>query len=123
MAILDTNFLIALKANEATAVELLGELEGEPLLVPSIVAAEYLTRFGADPVDAYQELDRAFTIVQTSPEWVKVAGHLRWSLQGKRRQVRRPDLWIGVWARLHRTFVVTRNEKDFGALGIEVRRW
>lgn len=33
------------------------------------------------------------------------------------------DFWIAVWAKVHATEVVTRNARDFAAMGMATRTW
>jgi predicted nucleic acid-binding protein len=122
MPVLDTNFLIALDAKDPPALGLLEELRQEPLLVPSVVAAEFLT-MKADPAAAFDSLEAAFTVVQTSRAWTVEAASWRRELRSARIPARSADAWIACWARLHKTFVVTRNAKEFQRLGVEVRSW
>lgn len=122
MPVLDTNFLIALHEREASAIRLLETLQGEPLLVPSIVAVEFLTAFD-DPTEAYDELERGFQFVHTSREWVRTATLRRQKLRRQGKSIRLADFWIATWAFLHDTFVVTRDAKDFQALGVAARTW
>ena len=122
MPVLDTNFLIALDLEDAQAAALLQELAGEPLVVPSLVAAEYLTP-QADPDAALRQMEAAFTIAHTTPGWVVEAAALRRELRLARVPARSADAWIACWARLHKTFVVSRNAKEFQRLGVEVRSW
>lgn len=123
MAVLDTNFLIALHDREGPALRLLDELRGEVLLVPSVVAVEFLTAYGRRAPEAYAELERAFTVAHTDGDWVREAARLRARLRREGRSIRLADFWIATWAHLHGTFVVTRNERDFEALGVRARRW
>lgn len=123
MPVLDTNFLIALKDEEPAATRLLNDLRGETLLVPSVVAVEFLTPYGPKATLAHEELARAFTLVHTSGDWVLAAAKLRNRLRREGKSIRLADFWIATWAALHDTFVVTKNVKDFEALGVESRGW
>lgn len=120
MPVLDTNFLIALDDKDEAARGLLAELAGERLLVPSLVAAEYATGF-VNPEPELERLAAAFQVEQTTAGWMRAAAKLRRTLRGK--AVRRNDVWIAAWASLHATYVVTRNEADFKALGVATRSW
>ncbi|MEA3200621.1 MAG: hypothetical protein QOE90_2049 [Thermoplasmata archaeon] len=123
MPVLDTNFLIALDSQDEAAIALLHELRAERLLVPDVVAAEYLTPLGARAAEGYQAIARAFTPASTSKEWVLAAAALRQRLRKEKRSIRLADFWIAAWAELEDTFVVTRSEKDFAAMGIKTRAW
>jgi len=123
MPVLDTNFLIAVQEREASALRLLAEIQREPLLVPSIVAVEFLTPYGAAAREAYEELDRAFTLAHTTPEWIQGAAKLRGRLRKEGRSIRLADFWIAAWASRHDTIVITRNGKDFEGMGIKTRAW
>lgn len=120
MAVLDTSFLIALHARDPSALRLLRELDAH--VVPSIVAAEFLTKF--DRLDEAQAaLEDSFHIAHTDRAWIEEAARMRAAWQGPPRSVRRADFWIAVWARLRDAPVVTRNAKDFEALGVRARSW
>ncbi len=121
MPILDTNFLIALDSGVPEAHALLDDLADEALLVPSIVAAEYLTHF-PEPRSVQGKLDNAFQVVHTDGPWIHEAALLRRAHRGTSR-IRRMDLWIAVWAKQHGTFVVTQDTEDFRALGVRTRSW
>lgn len=123
MAVLDTSFLIALENEDQQAMELLQWLDNEPLLVPDIVAVEYLTPYGEKAPRAYDELERAFHLVSTSPEWVLEASRLRHRLHERGVSIRLVDFWIATWASMHDTAIVTRNEGDFEAFGVPIETW
>lgn len=123
MPVLDTNFLIALQAGEEGAVRLLNDLRGERLVVPAIVAVEFLTPYGTRAPKALEELHRAFTVTHTSDEWVLAAARLRQRLRREKRSLRLADFWIAAWAVHEDTAVVTRNVKDFDAMGVATRSW
>lgn len=123
MPVLDTNFLIALHAGDPDAERLLQEIASEVLLVPSIVAVEFLTPFGKKRAIAYERLHTAFTITDTNPDWILAAAALRLRLRREGKKIRMADFWIAAWAELATTYVVTRNTKDFTALGIDTRAW
>lgn len=123
MPVLDTSFLIALQAGDEKALELLATMKDEPLLVPGIVAVEFLTPFGAKAEKTYVELDRSFSLVHTSADWVLAAARLRQRLHRERRSIRLADFWIAAWAVLHDTPVVTRNATDFAAMGVATLTW
>ncbi|MEK6985025.1 MAG: PIN domain-containing protein [Candidatus Thermoplasmatota archaeon] len=121
MVVLDTNFLVALRAQEPAAIRLLADLAGERLLVPSVVAVEFLTGF-PDVEAARDGLERSFHVEHTNGDWLVAAARMRRRLRGAGR-ARLADAWIATWATLHDTFVVTRNETDFQRLGVRTRAW
>lgn len=123
MPVLDTSFLIRLQAGDERAQALLTELKGEPLVVPPWVVVEFLTGHTGEPQRVLGELDRAFTLVQTTPAWALEAARLRRELHERGARIRLPDFWIATFARLMDTFVVTQNTKHFAAFGIGVRSW
>lgn len=123
MPVLDSSFLIALQNGDDNARQLLAEISDQPLLVPSIVVVEFLTRYGTARKRAYQELQRSFTLVHTSGDWVFEAAAQRRRLRQQRRSIRLADFWISTWAFLHDTMVITTNEKDFRALGVKTKGW
>lgn len=123
MPVLDTSFLIALQDGDQNARQLMAEIADQPLLVPSIVAVEFLTRYGTTKKQAYQEIERAFTVVHTTPQWVLESAAHRQRLRRQRRSIRLADFWISTWAVMNDTIVVTTNEKDFRALGVKTQSW
>lgn len=123
MPVLDTNFLIALQDQDRAALTLLDEVHTERLLVPSIVAVEFLTGYTRGRREAHEALDAAFDVVHTDAAWIHTASQLRDRLRSKRRSIRAADFWIASWAVLHDTPVISRNVKDFEAMGVECRSW
>lgn len=123
MPVLDTNFLIALEDGNPAALALLTDISSEELVVPAVVAAEYLTHSGARRSRALEELERAFTIRNTSRTWIETAAAHRSSLAQQGVRFRLPDFWIGIWALAEKTYVVTQNENDFRALKVKTRSW
>lgn len=123
MPVLDTNFLVALQSGDEAAAGLLREIARQPLLVPSVVAVEFLTPYGARAKRAREELDRAFEVVHTSEAWVETAARFRERLRKERRSIRIADFWIATWAVLHDTEVVTKNVKDYEAMGVATLSW
>jgi predicted nucleic acid-binding protein len=123
MPVLDTNFLIALEMRDPAAVALLEEIRHEDLLVPSIVAVEYLTTHGPDPSDAQVALARAFTLIHTDASWIETAARLRRKLRSKKRPIRLADFWIAAFAVHHDTHVISRDTEHFDAMGVRTRTW
>lgn len=123
MPLLDTSFLIRLQARDEAAIDLLGGLSGEPLLVPPWVVVEFLTGHTSKSERALEDLACSFTLVQTSPEWAIEASRFRRKLHAKGAKIRLADLWIATFARLHDTAVVTQDVKHFRALGVKTRTW
>lgn len=123
MPVLDTSFLIALEGKDEDAIDLLERLEGRPLLVPDIVAVEYLTPYVEETERAYEELQRAFHLVSTSPQWILEASRMRHRVHEEGSSIRLVDFWIATWARLHDTSIVTRNEGDFEPFGVPIETW
>jgi predicted nucleic acid-binding protein len=126
MPVLDTNFLIALQERDEAAMALLASMQREPLLVPSIVAVEFLAPYGAnarDAKDAYEALERSFTIAHTDAAWIEAATKLRARLRKAKKSIRLADFWIATWAVAHGTSVVTKNVKDFEAIGVKTSTW
>jgi predicted nucleic acid-binding protein len=123
MPVLDTSFLIRLQARDQKAMALLEELAGETLTVPPWVVVEFLTGHTAKPERVLEDLARAFTLVQTSPEWTMEAAKFRKALHAKGSKIRLPDFWIATFARLLETSVVTQDVKHFAALGVKTRTW
>ncbi|MHB8632934.1 MAG: type II toxin-antitoxin system VapC family toxin [Thermoplasmatota archaeon] len=123
MPVLDTNFIIACALGDPGAVQLLSSMAGENVVVPSIVAVEYVTPFGPHHEGALAALEKSFTLAHTSRAWVLAAGRLRQELHARRKTIRLADFWISAWAVLEDTYVVTRNVRDFEALGVKTRTW
>lgn len=122
MPVLDTNFLIALADGDAKAQVLLEALKDQPLTVPSIVAAEFLAPY-ANPGDVLRNLERSFQVKQTSTQWIEEAARRRHELAKRRASIRSADFWIATWAHLEDDVVVTRNGRDFEALGVRTVSW
>lgn len=122
MAVLDTNFLIALEAQDPGAIQWLEGHRTEEHHVPDFVAVEYLTGHSA-PDDAFDTLDAAFTIAHGTADWIRAATRLRKNLRKRHVRFRSPDFWIAAWAYFLETSVVTRNRGHFKDLGVELADW
>lgn len=122
MAVLDTNFLVALERGEARAVDWLGEHRDQEHFVPDFVAVEYLTGHSAQE-EALDVLDASFTIAHGNLAWIRSSVVLRKALRKKGLRFRSPDFWIAAWAHHLQTSVVTRNARHFEGLGVPVETW
>lgn len=122
MAVLDTNFLIALEQRETRAEQWLAEHQNEEHFVPDIVAIEYLTGHTAHE-EALEVFEASFTIAHGSLEWIRSSVVLRQTLRKRKRRFRSPDFWIAAWARHLQTSVVTRDTRHFQAFEIPVETW
>jgi predicted nucleic acid-binding protein len=122
MPVLDTNFLIALHDRDPRAEAVLAGLRGQALLVPSIVAVEFVQGL-ASPEHGQSELQAGFTVVHTTTAWIATAAAHRRRLRREGKKIRAADSWIAAWALLEDTFVVTRNRADFEAMHIQTRQW
>lgn len=120
---MDTSFLIRLHGRDPAAVSLLDEIASDMLVVPPWVAVEYITGHGGKPDRVLEDLQRAFTLLQTTPQWALDAALLRRSLLARGVRVRMPDFWIATFAKGLRTYVVTQDVKHFAALGVPTRTW
>jgi predicted nucleic acid-binding protein len=125
MPVLDTNFLIALHGGAAQAIALLRQYRKEPLYVPSVVAAEFLTDWvdEEDRAKVLAALEQAFTVCYSDRRWVEEAARFRAELRRKKRLVRKVDVWIAAWSRYHDTPVITQDEDEFKRLGIPALAW
>lgn len=122
MPVLDTNFLIALDDPDDQADTLLAQL-GPGVVVPAVVAAEYLTGSGRHAASDLDRIARHFLVAHTSAAWIQAAAALRRKAREQGRRPRLADSWIAAWAIVHDTYVVTRNVKAFEALGVKAKSW
>lgn len=123
MPVLDTSFLIRLQSGDPAARVLLEEIKGELLVVPPWVVVEFLTGHTSKPERVLEDLARAFTLLQTTPQWSVDAARFRKDLREKGAKIRLPDLWIATFARGLGSYVVTQDVKHFAALGVATRTW
>lgn len=123
MPVLDTSFLIRLQAGDRDALALFAEISNEMLVVPPWVVVEYVTGHGGKPERLVEELDAAFTLLQTSPKWALDAAKMRRALREKGAKIRVPDFWIAAFAKGLRTYVVTQDERHFASMGVPTRSW
>lgn len=123
MPVLDTSFLIRLQSGDPAARALLQEISEESLVVPPWVVVEFLTGHTSKPETVLEDLNRAFTLLQTTPQWAVDAARLRRALREKGAKIRLPDFWIATFAKGLRTYVVTQDVKHFAALGVPTRTW
>lgn len=123
MPILDTSFLIRLQAGDEAARALLEAIKDETLVVPPWVVVEFATGHTSKPERVLEDLTRAFTLLQTTPQWAIDAAKLRRVLRAKGAKIRLPDFWIATFAHGLRTYVVTQDTKHFAALGVPTRSW
>jgi predicted nucleic acid-binding protein len=118
MPVLDSNFLILLAAKEPKALAAFKRLEQGDLLVPWIVAAEYLCKVD-DPVAELHALHKSFRVVHSTDESVLEAARLRAQPSTKKAEKPRwPDIHIAALTLLEGTFVVTTNKRHFTQLGV-----
>lgn len=118
MPVLDSNFLILLAAKEAAAKRALERLARDDLVVPWIVAAEYLCKVD-DPIAELHALHRSFRVVHSTDEATLEAARLRALPASKKAERPRwPDIHIAAVARLEGTYVVTTNKRHFTQLGV-----
>lgn len=122
MAVLDTNFLIALEQREKEAIKWLQEHRLEEHFVPDFVVAEYLTGH-SDAEKALDLLDASFTIAHGNPGWVRSSYARRKTLRKKNVRFRAPDFWIAAWAHHLETSVVTRNIDHFKDFKVVAETW
>jgi predicted nucleic acid-binding protein len=122
MAVLDTDFLIALEQDDAGAVEWLHERREEEHLVPDFVVVEYLTGH-SEPEEALDLIEKSFTILHGDLEWIRASVSLRKKLRRKGVRFRTPDFWIASWAHYRKAPVITRNRRHFRALGVPAVSW
>lgn len=122
MAVIDTNFLIALEKGDASALRWLEENRQDEHHVPDFVAVEYLTRH-TSPDAAFEALAAGFTIAHGTPAWIRSATRLRRDLHARRARFRAPDFWIAAWAHHLEAPVVTRNGTHFRGFGIGIATW
>src|SRR5688500_13395879 len=123
MPVLDTNFLVALRGGDPAAAALLTKLRGEELIVPDVVAVEFMTPLAGtdDREAALAILEQEFHVRHADRAWVLEAAAFRNALRRKGAMIRRVDFWIACWARVHGTFVVTRDGSDFAAFGVKTK--
>lgn len=117
MPVIDTTFLIDLELGVDQAKSCLQGLQGQTLVVPAVVAVEYLT-LSADPEDDLAQLRRGYSMPEGKDAWILVAAALRRDLHAQGAKIRIPDLWIAAWARLLKTYVVTANARHYRAMGV-----
>ena len=124
MAVLDTNFLVALDAGDGAAVDLLAQMhkDGEVPRVPSLVAVEYAHHF-PDPAMVIETICRTLEYEDTSTAWAFHATRLRQRLHQEVARIRHADFWIAAFADLHREAVITKDGRHFEAMGIPTRAW
>lgn len=122
MAVLDTNFLIALEVEDENAIAWLDVHRTDEHHVPDFVAVEYLTGH-TSPDEAFEALEAAFTIAHGTTPWVQSATRLRKRLRERKARFRSPDFWIAAWANYLGAAVVTRNEAHFNDLGVAVAKF
>lgn len=122
MAVLDTDFLIALEQREDSAVAWLHNHRDDEHLVPDVVAVEYLTGH-TEPEAVFGLLQASFTIAHGNPEWIRTSVSLRKRLRMKNVRFRTPDFWIACWAHHHDMPVITRNRRHFKPLGVRTETW
>jgi predicted nucleic acid-binding protein len=122
MPVLDTEVLIRLSAGDPVATAAVTRLrqEGRQLWVPAIAAIEYLA--GAeDAVAACHRLKQSFEVVHTTDLLTIQAAQTMASFMDKRKgTLPWNDAIIGAEALLRRTYVLSRNVRDFERLGIPV---
>lgn len=120
MPVLDTNLLIRLDARDAVAEAALRRIEGEDLVVPAQVAAEYLVRV-ADPEAELARLHASFRVQHTTDAHLLAVARLAAAAFGKggHDRPRWGDLHVAAAAILEGTYVATTNKRNFTQLGVD----
>lgn len=120
MVVLDTTFLIDLHAGDAAAERAYHEMlqEGADLLVPAIVAAEYLAGVPLEKrLVAWQALGSSFTLVHPDAAQVLETARAARAAFDRGRFPGWSDAQIGALAMLRTTEVVTADIAHYQALG------
>lgn len=112
--VLDTSFLIDLSKHHAPAQSLLQQLkdDGELLLVPAVVAAEYLGGF-ANPAKALDALQQGAQVLPFEAADALAAAHLARAARASGRFQGWPDAMIAGFALERSAPVVTGNPRHF----------
>lgn len=120
MGVLDTSFLIDLERGMDAARNALDAMvaDGEPLLLPAIVASEYIAgRREDERLTTWHALDGSYTVVFPEAKHVIEAARLAWTAQRSGQMPGWSDAQIAAVAMFEGTYVVTGDVRHFQALG------
>lgn len=119
MPVLDTNLLIRLDARDPGAEAALRRLEGEDLVVPAQVAAEFLAGV-TNPEAELARLHASFRVVHSTDVHVLAMARLaaRAFTRSASIRPRWADLHVGAAALLEGTYVATTNKRHFLQMGV-----
>lgn len=119
MPVLDTSFLIDLQRAEQRAVAAFRGLQGQDLVVPMVVAKEFLAGFD-EPLAAWRLLQQEYTVGVEGMDQAIAASRIFRRLRKAGRRAMWNDATVAAHAELDATFVVTGDVKDFEAMGCQV---
>lgn len=117
--VLDTNLLIRLDHRDPAAEAALRKMEGQDLVVPAQVAAEYLAGV-ADPEAELARLHAGFRVVHTTDVHLLAVARLAARAFAGSAAVRPRwgDLHVAAAALLEGTYVATTNKRHFNHIGV-----
>jgi tRNA(fMet)-specific endonuclease VapC len=124
--LLDTNFLIALLAEEAAVVR--GAQEAEAVYVPAIAVGElyYGARKSAratENVERVAALAAASAVLPCDAATAAVYGEVKAALRARGTPIPENDLWVAALARQHQLRLVSRDAHFTVIPGLDVVGW
>ena len=125
-ALLDTNIVIALIANEASIVDKIRLVEA--VFIPSIVIGElYFGAYRSSRVDAnikrVSELAASAQVLNCDADTAQYYGRIKEDLRKAGRPIPENDIWIAAIGMQHELTVVSRDVHFNEVVGLAIESW
>lgn len=111
---LESNFIIDLLSGKANAIQLYQKIKGSPLATASVALFEILRgdEKNQNKIDQFNELSKRLDILSFGEAEAKEASQMEKSLKSKGIQIKIPDLFIGITAKVNNTVLIS-NDSDY----------
>ena len=125
-ALLDTNIVIALIANEASIVDKIRLVEA--VFIPSIVIGElYFGAYRSSRVDAnikrVSELAASAQVLNCDADTAQYYGRIKEDLRKAGRPIPENDIWIAAIGMQHELTMVSRDVHFNEVVGLDIESW
>ena len=125
-ALLDTNIVIALIANEASIVDKIRLFEA--VFIPSIVIGElYFGAYRSSRVDAnikrVSELAASAQVLNCDADTAQYYGRIKEDLRKAGRPIPENDIWIAAIGMQHELTMVSRDVHFNEVVGLDIESW
>jgi len=124
---LESNFIIDLLNGKTNAVQVYQKIKGSPLATASVALFEILRgdEKNQKKIEQFNELSKRLDILAFGEVEAKEASQMEKSLRGKGIQIKIPDLFIGVTAKVNNTTLISNDSdyKNLEGLGLSLMNY